>query len=155
MGNNGHGQLGDGTTTDHETPIQTIDLTGVKDIVVEQSAPADMFVYALKADGTVWAWVANIGNGTINPVQVVGLTDIIDIKTVFNTSYALKKDGTVWAWGAGLLKDGTPVEHLTPTQMCSLTGITDIVIPRFSYSPYLLRNDGTVWKAYFDGCTQL
>lgn len=209
-GGNILGQLGDGTTTNRGTPVQTSDLTGVKDIAVEQSAPADMFVYALKEDGTVWAWGynstlgteepsstlilqkptlvvgltgitkisieafhrlalkndgtvwawrANIGNGTTegkrNPVQVVGLTDIIDIKTVFYSSYALKKDGTVWAWGIGLLKDETTVEHLTPTQMCSLAGITDIVIPRLSFSPYLLRNDGTVWRAYFDGCTQL
>lgn len=92
---------------------------------------------------------------TPTPVQLVGLFDIIDIKASLFSSIALKEDGTVWGWGSGFLKDRTEVVHFTPTQMCNLPGITKIVGFDSESSPYLLRNDGTVWNAYFDRCTQL
>lgn len=139
------------------TPTLVIGLSDITKISIEGWSRL-----ALKKDGTVWAWAANIGNGSTegqpNAVQVIGLTDVIDIKSISSgfssASYALKKDGTVWAWGSGSLKDGAPVEYLIPTQMCTLSGITNIVQSQ-SATPYLLRNDGTVWNGYFDECTQL
>lgn len=75
--------------------------------------------FAIKRDGTVWAWGRNtqgrlgLGTNTMEnmfPAQVVGLTDVIAISSGFHHVLALKKDGTVWAWGvneSGQIGDGT------------------------------------------------
>ncbi len=73
--------------------------------------------YALRSDGTVWAWGANdndlLGDGTawsatvadeytVDPVQVVGLSDIVAVAGGPSDSYAMAADGTVWSWGSAL-----------------------------------------------------
>jgi alpha-tubulin suppressor-like RCC1 family protein len=62
-GQNGNGQLGDGTTTDRNTPVTVNNLSGVKTL-----ATGWYHSLALKEDGTVWAWGDNyygqLGNGT-------------------------------------------------------------------------------------------
>ncbi|NBQ69592.1 MAG: RCC1 repeat- and reductase domain-containing protein [Nitrosomonadaceae bacterium] len=160
-GDNDLGRLGTGMTiTTVDKPTQVSELTGIIKI------SADTFnTLALRNDGTVWAWGSynlygaigvGAGTSTVTPVQLVELHDIVDIKTNGLASYALKGDGTIWGWGSGPLKTGGGAEakYLTPIQICNLPGITNIVFG-IDFVPHLIRNDGTVWKAYFDGCTQL
>jgi alpha-tubulin suppressor-like RCC1 family protein len=74
-GDNGYGQLGDGTNVSRNTLVQAVGLTGVTQIDA-----GDHHVLALKSDGTVWAWGQNfagqVGDGTTTdryvPVQVSG-----------------------------------------------------------------------------------
>ena len=74
----------------------------------------------------VRAWGNNVegtlGDGTNTdsntPVQVSGLTNVVQISCGNGSSLALKSDGTVWAWGyngSGQLGDGTIVDK---TQWC-------------------------------------
>ncbi len=165
-GDNSGKQLGTGlTTVTVDKPTQVSGLTGIIKLSADTSHSL-----ALKNDGTVWAWGWNnlygaigVGTGTTMdtitpipiPVQLVGLSDIVDIKTSTFASYALKADGTVWGWGSGFLKGGAEAKHFAPIQICNLPGITNIAGFGSDFSPYLLKNEGTVWKAYFDGCTQL
>jgi alpha-tubulin suppressor-like RCC1 family protein len=94
---------------------------------------------ALRSNGTVWAWGGNrygqLGNGqsnflVINPLQVLGLSDVIAVSAGNEHSLALKSDGTVWAWGRdnfGQLGDDLLVfDKSTPVQVSGLTNVIAI-----------------------------
>jgi len=124
-GSNRYGNLGDGTTNDHLTPVQ-VPIDHVKDIEA-----GGYLSIALKDDGTVWTWGDNqqgeLGDGSsdtykMTPVQVSGLSDIIAISTNGGNVMALKKDGSVWAWGAdfGILGNGessSSISHNVPIKL--------------------------------------
>jgi alpha-tubulin suppressor-like RCC1 family protein len=118
-GSNSSGELGDNAALDPEkTPVQVHGpgdvgfLTGVAQIAAGWD---DSF--ALKTDGTVWAWGRN-SNGRLGdastterdtPVQVHGVGDSGFLTGVSQVNagpdgrhtLALKPDGTVYAWGEG------------------------------------------------------
>ena len=158
-GKGSSGQLGNGTTTaTQSTPVQVSTLTGVTDIATGPTA-----TYAVKSDGTVWAWgsggAGQLGNGAklnaTSPVQVSGLTGMTEVAGAYQAGYALKSDGTVWAWGAGAagqLGNGTTTAiQTTPVQVSGLTNVTDIAAG-FA-NAYALNADGTVsaWGAGASG----
>ena len=158
-GNNGDGQLGDGTATNRSTPIQVNDLVDVT--TIDGGASHSL---ALKSDGTVWAWGNNgygqLGNGaTTNkaiPVQVNNLGSVIAIAGGDYHSLALKSDGTVWAWGRngdGQLGDGTTTNRTTPVQVSNLSDV--VAIARGWVHGLALKSDGTVWTWGDNGSGQL
>jgi alpha-tubulin suppressor-like RCC1 family protein len=118
-GNNGAGQLGDGTTTSRTTPVQVKGLTGVTQVA------AGALSLALRSDGTVWTW----GNHELTPVQVTGLGGVTKISAGSTFNLALRSDGTVWAWGDnqhGQLGNGTTVTSLVPVKVAGLAHATGI-----------------------------
>jgi hypothetical protein len=163
-GDNSDGELGDGTTANSTVPVQVKGLTGVTAISGGgRGGCCNYAAYALKSDGTVWAWGDNedgeLGDGTTAsstvPVQVKGLTGVTAVSgggsgaTVNGDSagYARKSDGTVWAWGYngdGELGDGTTAGSTVPVQVKGLTGVT--AISGGDCVGYALKSDGTVWS---------
>ncbi|MBI5187374.1 MAG: chitobiase/beta-hexosaminidase C-terminal domain-containing protein [Nitrospinae bacterium] len=150
-GNNGAGELGNGSTTNSSSPVQVTSLTGITAIAVGMGHSL-----ALKSDGTVWAWGYNgfapglLGDGTTTnrstPVQVSGLTGVVAIDVGYYHSLALKSDGTVWAWGSntsGQLGDGSTTSRSTPVQVSGLTGV-NIIGAGGTYS-LAVKTNGTVW----------
>jgi alpha-tubulin suppressor-like RCC1 family protein len=93
VGTNHRGQVGDGTTEERYAPVRVQQLTGVAAIAANAVS-----AYALKSDGTVWAWGDNeygqLGDNTMEdrgtPGQVSGLTGVIEIAAASASVYALK-----------------------------------------------------------------
>lgn len=127
-GNNDNGQLCDGTTNARPTPGAIPGLTGVTQV---SAGPGSEWGYAsgyaLKADGTVWAWGQNnagqLGDGTTigrnAPVQVKDITTATQISGSNVSAFALLSDNRVAAWGETYLKDigttSTP-GYISPTR---------------------------------------
>ncbi|BEP12254.1 hypothetical protein acdb102_05650 [Acidothermaceae bacterium B102] len=158
-GGNTHGQLGDGVSSGFSTvPVNVTGLSGVVAVAGHHSTDDDFgngAGYALKADGTVWAWGRNnhgaLGNGTYTdssvPVQVSGLSGVKAIAAGEGSGYALKTDGTVWAWGHnndGQLGVGNETDRPTPAQVVGLSSVEAIAAAGFSV--YALRSNGDVWS---------
>ncbi len=129
LGENGYGQLGDGTLTDpRKTPVQAVNHTNVTAI-----ASRGYHTITLKSDGTVWAYGYNdngqLGNGVRDwgkystAVQTSTLTNATAIGAGWLHSMAVKNNGTVsyWAWGDnayGQLGIGTTSDYAaTPVQV--------------------------------------
>jgi len=117
-GNNGHGQLGQGSNFSSSSPVQ---VPGVANIV--KIAAGFRHVLALRADGAVFAWGWNsfgqVGNGTgvdsLVPVQVGSLpANVIDISAGLEESWAATSDGSVYGWGRA---DGGEMGDLTVVSM--------------------------------------
>ncbi|MCT2586689.1 RCC1 domain-containing protein [Actinophytocola gossypii] len=132
------------------TPAPVVGLSGVLAL-----AGGGANRYALREDGTVWAWGQNvfgqlggdwraIGWSAV-PAPVPGLTDVTAIAAGVYHVLALRADGTVWAWGVnheGGLGNGTAGSD-TPVRVSGLTGVTAIAAG--DHGGYALRSDGTVW----------
>jgi alpha-tubulin suppressor-like RCC1 family protein len=158
-GNNTNGQLGDGSTTAKNTPVQISGLSTMKSV-----AAGSGHSMALKNDGTVWTWGSNsngqLGDGSgasrSAPAQVSALLSMIAIAAGDSHSVALKNDGTVWAWGNngnGQLGDGSAISSNIPVQVKGLSSITAIAAG--AGHSVALKNDGTVWAWGNNGNGQL
>ncbi len=135
-GENGSGELGDGTNASRNIPVPVIGMaSGVTAV-----SGGGSHTLALKSDGSVLAWGSNLfgqlGDGTTTfsantPKQVTGLTSgVTAISAGGFHSLALKTNGSVVAWGKnvyGELGDGTTTNRNTPVAVSALTsGVTAI-----------------------------
>ena len=138
-------------------PTQIPNLSSITQISGRTSAASRDYrphYLALKSDGTVWAWGDNtygqLGDGTTTnhaiPIQVPGLTSVIQVATGDTWSVALRNDGSVWVWGDNLhylLGDGTETERHSPIAMKGLPGIVQITAG--GAHTMALTADGNVW----------
>jgi len=115
-GLNNHGQLGDGTHTNSNTPVQ--EATHANDWVDINCG--GNHVIAIKADGTVWAWGfndkgqlgINVNPDTSVPLQIGTENNWVSMGCGVNQTYVIKADGSLWVCGSnqnGALGLGTSV----------------------------------------------
>lgn len=126
---NGHGQLGDGTTTDRTTPI---DVSGLASSVTAISA-GYQHTCVVTTDGAAKCWGNNssgqLGNGTTiystTPVEVSSLASgVAAISAGEHHTCALTTAGGVKCWGYnyyGELGDGTTTHSTVPVDVSGLT----------------------------------
>ena len=177
MGKNNYGQLGDGTTTSRNHPVQVTKsdgqaLSGVQGI----DAGGYCFTFYLE-DGTFWACGKNssgqLGDGTTTnrsrAVQLVddsssafSQSDIVNWSAGGHVLYHLK-DGSLWALGNntdGQLGDGTTTDRLSPVLVLRDPGISDgldniIATAAGDSHTVYLKSDGTVLAAGINTYGQL
>jgi alpha-tubulin suppressor-like RCC1 family protein len=162
-GANYHGRLGDGTTTQRNTPVQVKQgsepLSGVTSI-----AAGGAHSMALAADGSVWVWGSNsdgqLGDGTTTQRTTAvktmhdaePLSGVSAIAAGLSHSMALSADGTVWAWGSngnGQLGDGTTTQSSMPVQVMRDSSDPFDSVTSIAAGEYYclgLRADGGAWS---------
>jgi alpha-tubulin suppressor-like RCC1 family protein len=127
--------------------------------------------FALKGDGTLWAWGSNEagelglgdsydGDSYDTPTQVGSASDWTAVCAGYGDAFALRSDGTLWSWGwnedgqLGLGDTTSSDAYDTPTQVGSDSDWTALLGTGY-YATFAIRSDGTVWAWSFNGSWQL
>jgi alpha-tubulin suppressor-like RCC1 family protein len=118
---NGYGSVGDGTTTQRNTPVYVSGLgSGVLSVSTGRHHAC-----AVLLSGTVCCWGWNdqgqVGDGAtasrLTPFSIPGLSSIVSVSCGHKHTCAVNSTGSVWCWGqnhAGQVGDGTTTRRLTP-----------------------------------------
>jgi alpha-tubulin suppressor-like RCC1 family protein len=150
-GYNGAGIIGDGTTTNRNTPVA---VTGLADVVTKITS-SDGLTCALLQNKTVQCWgysfYGQLGNGTTVtssvPVLVTGLTNAEDIARG-STGYhmcAIITGGTIKCWGhnsRGQLGNGVTTNASTPVDVSGVTNAIKVSVGN-EYTCAVI-SDGTI-----------
>jgi len=158
-GANYRGQLGDGVSVPklsngklnvQDRPVRTAEGGGW--VRVEAGFVTS---YALKRDGTLWAWgLNNFGQlgiaswaGAPKPVLVGTATNWVKIRAGGVSAAGIQSDGRLWIWGGspalGNRTPQSPQNLLVPTCVTSDTNWTDVSVA-FNLWP-AVKADGSLW----------
>jgi alpha-tubulin suppressor-like RCC1 family protein len=150
-GDNGLGQLGDGTTN------QSLEARQVQNLPLIQQVDAELYgSLALSQDGRVYAWGGNefedfgllpAGTRFTLPYLYTNLPVLTQISMGAYVHYGLTAEGLVWAWGHdehGALGDGqNNWNRRGPVQTSNLTDVVKVEAgAKFGVA---VKRDGTVW----------
>lgn len=161
LGDNFYGQLGDGTKTDRNNPVEVV---GVSNAVSVGAGSACS--YFVLGDGTVKV-VGNNGSGqlginSLNPTNTQNTTNMNSMNNAakvdggYTHAILLDKSGNAWAMGQGQygqLGDSAFTVSVKPRLIESVSDVKDIAAN--GYHSLFLKNDGTVWAAGYNQYGQL
>jgi alpha-tubulin suppressor-like RCC1 family protein len=170
-GFNYYGQVGKGSGNNVLSPVR---VNGLSRVAAIAAGNGGFTSYALKTDGTVWAWgydgLGQLGDGKSDenahptPVKVLNLSGVSAIGAGSSHALAVRSDGTARAWGSNQysqLGTSTPttcgVYHYpcstTPVQVKNLASVSTVAGGgNFSLA---LKSDGSVWGWGENGYGQL
>jgi len=108
-GSNEYGKLGDGSTSQRNSPVQVNVSEGSKPVVFRVVSAGVDHSFAIDFDGNLWAWGSNedgrLGNGSTTrsniPVKLNTGTSYTAVNA-YKHSMAICINGRVWAWGRGI-----------------------------------------------------
>lgn len=150
-GSNFNGQLGVGSAVESiELPVQIGTANDWSDI----SAGGDNS-YAIKTDGTLWAWGSNqfgqigdgltgLGSNSRSPKKVGTATSWKNVSAGSTYTMAIKTDGSLWAWGTNLFGQlGFPGSAFVPTRVGAATDWK--TVSTSVQHTVAIKNDGSLW----------
>ena len=154
-GDGGLGKLGDGSTTDTDTPAVVSLPAGVTATAVAAGYES---AYAIGSDGKLYAWgddfYGELGDGTMNdsdtPV-VVSLPAGVRPVTIAGgggVGYAIGSDGNLYSWGLnsdGQLGDGSTTDSDTPVLVSMPAGVTAKAITGGGGFAHVIGSDGNLY----------
>ncbi|MCB1040627.1 MAG: hypothetical protein KDA94_14015, partial [Acidimicrobiales bacterium] len=146
-GSNEGGLIGDGTTTWRSTPVDVPGLSGISAITTNSVHSCAV----LSATGAMKCWGSNgdgqLGDGTTTgrttPVDVIGVTGVVEAGAGLRHTCARFGDGTVKCWGfnnLGTLGDGTNDSSTSPVSVVGLTG-TKGLVASFGHNSVITSTD--------------
>ena len=147
--------IGDNTTTDRSSPVQTV--TG--GTTWKQVSCGFGHTAAVKTDGTLWTWGRNydgqlgdssplFGSPRSSPVQTTSRgTSWSRVSCGSYFTAAVKTDGTLWLWGmdtSGQLGDNSATNKTSPVQTVTGGNNWKLVACGGSHTA-AIKTDGTLW----------
>lgn len=152
-GGNGHGQLGDGTTT---TRLTATTVTGLTGLAVTALAAGDAHTCALISNGSLRCWGSNdwgkLGDGGAtqqNTPVLVQLPGLIVTAVAAGHSHTCARisNGSVrcWGWnGYGQLGDGSNNSSPVPVLVAGLAGVSVTTLTADDMQTCATINNGSV-----------
>ena len=156
-GQNSQGQLGDGTTETHRSPVKVLD--GVTSVSLagfdESILYEDSYSAAVKSDGSLWMWgksnrLIRVGDpnnfNTNQPRPYKCMEDVASVSLGTYCGAVIKTDGSLWMWGANLYQQlyGNELDYTswyTPQKV-----MDDVVSVSVStYHVAAVKTDGSLW----------
>jgi alpha-tubulin suppressor-like RCC1 family protein/ribosomal protein L27 len=148
-GDNGFGQLGNGTRNNLTSPARV-----GSDTDWSYAAAGRNQTLAIKSDGTLWGWGHNnsgqLGDGsTVDksaPIKIGSEADWVQVSSGNWHTLAVKRDGSLWAWGyngLGDLGDGSTTSSYAPERIGSSTNWQQVSAGGCSTA---LSSDGALWS---------
>ena len=158
-GDNGLGQVGDGTSQHRLVPVP-LSLPCVVDISMGAFSAA-----AVGADGTLWTWgyngygelgIGSFGGWYNTPQPVPGLTNVVEVECGLSHIIARRSDGSVWCSGSndyGQLGDGT---FTTRNTFAPVPGLSNVIsVKAGALHSMAILSDQTPWAWGNNGFGQL
>ena len=163
MGNNTRGQLGDGTTTARNSPVQIGSFTDWLSIACGQYTS-----FGVRSNGTMYSWgfsgtgqfAPNLGqsrSGAPNssaPTQIGALTTWLAVSAGNYNMLAVKTDGTLWTWGYVFSGANSPVQVGSATTWTNKISAGDGGTASTTMMAGI-QSDGTLWTWGFNESGQL
>jgi hypothetical protein len=163
-GDETHGELGDGSTSDRATPGPPIPgLDGVVRIAAGQAETC-----AIKSDRTVWCWgqarFGLLGDGVVpgpdvvdRPTRIPGIDDAQEVAVGTEFVAVIRSDRSLWTWGVGTwgqlgYETTAPCDSSGSGETCSGTPMPVTAIGKIAtvsvgdaHSCVVRQDDGAVW----------
>ena len=160
-GVNTDGQLGDGTTTQHDSPEAITLASGVLATTIEAGP---IHSAAIGTDGNLYEWGTNqngqVGNGTDQdtPDMITLAPGVTPLATSAGAQLelAIGSNHDLYAWGndqAGQLGDGGSTEQNSPEEISLASGVTPTAIAAGTLDAHAIGSDGQLyaWGSNADG----